>query len=154
MGNPVNVKNTSKPRIIAGLLRLAVLCVTMAAVFLLSACGLDDDEDEKKVRDLDFTVVGETDVPEELQKIIGEKRNQPFKLTYSDGQNLYIVVGYGPQKTGGYSIQVEELYLTENAIVLDTELIGPAKGESVAQETSYPVIIIRTELSEKPVIFD
>lgn len=130
-----------------------LLSVILMLMLLMTGCMLEDDEDAK-LRDLEFTVVSEADVPQELQTIIAEKQSQPFKMTYTDNQNLYIVVGYGPQSTGGYSIQVEELYLTSNAIYLDTELIGPAKGETVAPETSYPVIIIRTELLENPVIFD
>lgn len=134
--------------------RFLCLAVLAMAVALLTACFFDDDEEDAKVRDLEFTVVSETDAPQELQTTIAQKRNQPFKLTYSDANDLYIVVGYGPQTTGGYSIRVEELYLTDNAIYLDTELIGPAKGETAALETSYPIIIIRTELLENPVIFD
>ena len=102
---------------------------------------------------MDFTVVGETDIPEELRSIIAEKKAQPFKLTYSDNENLYIVVGYGPQNTGGYSIAVKELYLTDNSIVIDTELIGPAKGENPAAETSYPYVVVKTEYLENPVVF-
>ena len=130
------------------------VCLILSIIVLsvLSGCNVKKD-DEEKVRDLEFTVVGEADVPQQLQAIVAEKRTQPFKMTFTDDQNLYIVVGYGPQQTGGYSIQVEELYLTENAIVLDTELLGPEKGEASAPETSYPVIIIRTELLENPVIF-
>ena len=81
-----------------------------------------------KVRDLDFTVAGDMDVPDELKKLIAEKQQQPFKLTYSDEQNLYIAVGYGVQPTGGYSISVNDLYLTDNSIVINTELKGPEKG--------------------------
>ena len=76
-----------------------------------------------------------------------------IRLTYSDDQNLYIVVGYGKQDTGGYSITVNELYLTENSIVLDTDLLGPEKGESGGTEPSFPFIVIKTELSELPVVF-
>ena len=97
--------------------------------------------------------MGEADIPQELQTILAEKKAQAFKMTYTDAENLYILVGYGPQPTGGYSIQVEELYLTDNAIVLDTELLGPEKGEKAAPETSYPLIIICTEVLEEPVIF-
>ena len=138
-----------------GIGRLAGLAVLifLLPVMLLCACTLDKAEDEK-VRDLEFTVIGEGDAPQELQEIIGQKKTQPFKLTYSDDQNLYIVVGYGPQSTGGYSITVEELYLTENSIVIDTELMGPAKGEPAAQETSYPLVIVKTEYLEDPVVFE
>ena len=102
---------------------------------------------------LESTVMDQERIPEELKAIIEEKKVQPFKMTYSDEEKLYIVTGYGPQETGGYSIQVKELYLTENAIVFDTELSGPEKGETVTKETSYPVIVIQTELLETPVIF-
>ncbi len=125
----------------------------LLSALLLPACTLDK-ADDGKVRDLEFTVIGEGDAPQELQELVTQKKTQPFKLTYSDDQNLYIVVGYGPQSTGGYSITVEELYLTENSIFIDTELKGPAKGETVAQETSYPLVIVKTEFLEDPVVFD
>ena len=133
-----------------GILLAAVLMILV--VSMLSACTFKKDDGEK-VRDLEFTVMGEADIPQELQTILAEKKAQAFKMTYTDAENLYILVGYGPQPTGGYSIQVEELYLTDNAIVLDTELLGPEKGEKAAPETSYPLIIICTEVLEEPVIF-
>ena len=64
------------------------------------------------------------------------------------------MVGYGPQSTGGYSIAVKELYLTSNSIVIDTELLGPEKGENPAPETSYPYVVVKTEFSQKPVVFE
>lgn len=131
-----------------------ILLLTGMILVLLFASGCKISKDDgQKVRDLEFTVVGEVDIPEELKQIMAEKISQPFKLTFSDEQNLYIVVGYGPQSTGGYSITVKELYLTDNSIVIDTELLGPEKGENPAPETSYPYIVVKTENLENPVIF-
>lgn len=139
--------------ILSGKLILAlVLLVWVFAVRSMTGCSTAVDSEEK-VRDLEFTVVGEADIPQELRTIISEKKVQPFKMTYSDNENLYIVVGYGPQSTGGYSIAVEKLYLTANSIVIDTELLGPQKGEKAASETSYPVVVVKTENLENPVIF-
>lgn len=121
-------------------------------VRFLTGCSVEK-ENQDKVRDLEFTVVGEGDLPEELKNLVEEKKAAPFKLTYSNDQGLYIAVGYGEQATGGYSISVRELYLTENSIVIDTELTGPEKGETVGVEKSYPYIVIRTEYLENPVIF-
>ena len=121
----------------------------MLALLFISGCKISKD-DGKKVRDLEFTVVGEVDIPAELKQIITGKLSQPFKLTFSDEQNLYIVVGYGSQSTGGYSIAVKELYLTDNSIVIDTELLGPEKGENPAPETSCPFIVVKTENLEIP----
>lgn len=132
------------------LLILMVLWVVVAR--LLTGCSMGKDTEEK-VRDLEISVVGDAELPEELRNIIAEKKAQPFKLTYSDDKNLYIVVGYGSQDTGGYSISVEELYLTENSIVIDTELTGPEKGETPAPETSYPYVVVKTEYLENTVVF-
>ncbi len=133
--------------------------VLTAALFLwafmarfLTGCSVEK-EDQDKVRDLEFAVVSEAELPEELAKLVAEKKAAPFKLTYSNDQGLYIVVGYGEQDTGGYSIAVRELYLTENSIVVDTELLGPQKGEEVGVEKSYPFLVIQTEYLENPVIF-
>lgn len=128
------------------------LAMWVLVVRTLSGCTVNGDNGNK-VRDLDFTVVADTDIPQELKQIIAEKQQSPFKLTYSDDKNLYIVVGYGKQASGGYSIAVNDLYLTDNSIVLDTELIGPDKGENTGTEPSYPFIVIRTEMSELPVVF-
>ncbi len=128
------------------------LAMWVLVVRTLSGCTVNGENGDK-VRDLDFTVVADTDIPQELKQIIAEKQQSPFKLTYSDDKNLYIVVGYGKQASGGYSIAVNDLYLTDNSIVLDTELIGPEKGENTGTEPSYPFIVIRTEMSELPVVF-
>ncbi len=134
------------------LLLVAGLFAWVLAVRLLTGCSVDKTAQDK-VRDLDFTVVGETDLPQELKDLVAEKKMAPFKLTYSNDQGLFIVVGYGEQVTGGYSISVRELYLTENSIVIDTELQGPPKGEEVGAEKSYPYIVVQTEYLENPVIF-
>ena len=131
-------------------LTLAMLMAMMG--WMLMGCSASR-ESKDKVRDLDFTVAGNMDIPEELKKLIVEKQQQPFKLTYSDDQNLFIAVGYGVQPTGGYSISVNDLYLTENYVVINTELKGPEKGENAGTEQSFPYIVIKTEFLENPVVF-
>ncbi len=133
---------------------LLALCllVWVCAVRLLTGCSVEK-ENQDKVRDVKFTVVGEAELPQELLELVTEKKAAPFKLTYSNDSGLFIAVGYGEQATGGYSIAVRELYLTENSIVIDTELLGPEKGEQVGVEKSYPYIVVRTEYLENPVIF-
>lgn len=131
---------------LAGLLLAWVLIV-----HFLTGCSGGQEE---KVRDLEFTVMSENELPEELKQMVQEKQTAPFKLTYSDDQNLYIAVGYGEQTGGGYSIAVKSLYLTDNSIVYNTELLGPENGEEAGEEKSYPYIVVRTEFLEEPVIFE
>ena len=131
-----------------------LLAAALAASFAagLSGCSVSR-EDKDKVRDLEFQVAAQGELPQELSKLIAQKVSQPFKLTYTDSQNLYIAVGYGAHATGGYSISVKELYLTENSIIMQTELMGPEKGEDPGTEQSFPYIVLRTELLEEPVVF-
>ena len=70
------------------------------------------------------------------------------------GEDLeFTVIGEGPQKGGGYSVAVKELYETDNSIVIRTELTGPEAGEARGTENSYPVLIVKTEYRDKPVVF-
>ena len=71
-----------------GVILIPVLCV-----LLLTGCGLFQEE-KIKLRDLDFTVLSDEKIPEELKTVIAEKGTEPFHLTYSDDQNLYISIGY------------------------------------------------------------
>ena len=128
---------------------MLLLCV------VLTGCRMSG-EGNIKLRDLDFTVLSEEKIPEELKTVIAEKGSEPFRLTYSDNQNLYISIGYGEQKTGGYSIAVDELYLTDDAVHVITSLFGPdIKGQkSGAVNPTTPYIVIKTELLDKTVIYD
>ena len=104
-------------------------------------------------RDLTITPVSDSGLPQELQTLIKQKTSAPFKMTYTTDENLYIAVGYGPQEGGGYSICVNELYLTGNSVVIATELKGPENGEDKGVESSSPYIVVKTELLDLPVVF-
>ena len=131
------------------ILLAAVLCIGL--LWGLCGCSLMSTE-EVKLRDLDFTILGEELVPAELATMIEERKADAFKMTYSDNQNLYICVGYGQQETGGYSITVDELYLTEEAVFVQTTLLGPDVSEKGNKTPSYPYIVIKTEYLDQPVI--
>lgn len=133
--------------------RLYFAAVLLLAVLLLSACKSSKTSVDK-LRDLEFTVVEEVDLPEELKSIIDEKKAEPFKLSYGNEAYLYVVMGYGEQKTGGYSIQVDELYETDNAIYINTTLLGPSKDETVTNTPSCPYVVVKTEFIDKSVVFD
>ena len=128
---------------------MLLLCV------VLTGCRMSG-EGNIKLRDLDFTVLSEEKIPEELKTVIAEKGSEPFRLTYSDNQNLYISIGYGEQKTGGYSIAVDELYLTDDAVHVSTSLLGPdiTGQKSGAGKPTTPYIVIKTEFLDKTVIYD
>ena len=65
-------------------------------------------------------------------------------------------IGYGEQKTGGYSIAVDALYLTDDAIYVSTSLLGPditGQKENTGKP-SVPYIVLKTEMLDKTVIYE
>ena len=124
-----------------------------ACTLLLSGCTLLSEE-KIKLRDLEFTVLGEEKIPEQLRAIIEGKKKEPFQITYSDNANLYICIGYGEQETGGYSIAVNELYLTDANIVVNTSLLGPEATGQENKAPSSPYIVIKTEYLDQTVTFE
>ena len=135
------------------MVRRAVIGGLLLLLLMLSGCTLLSEE-KIKLRDLEFTVLSEEKIPEELKSLLEERKSMPFQITYTDNEYLYICVGYGKQSTGGYSITVEELYLTDTNICVDTGLLGPKEATGNNQVPSYPYIVIKTELLDKTVIFE
>ena len=142
-----------KRRILFGMILAAVIAC-------LTGCSGKTKDGNEKIKDIEFTVLGEENVPEELKQIIEEKKEKEFNVTYQDGDFLYICIGYGKQETGGYSITVNEMYLTANAIYVDTNLIGPDPENRElyhAQEkdgASYPYVVLKMQYLDKSVVFD
>ncbi|MDR0948671.1 MAG: protease complex subunit PrcB family protein [Lachnospiraceae bacterium] len=132
--------------------KIAIFFLGIYILCTMCACSLMNGEGEK-VRDLDFTILGEEKIPEALRAIIDERKVDDFKLTYSDKEYLYICIGYGEQSTGGYSIAVNQLYLGDNAIYCSTSLLGPESAQRSNSNPSYPYIVIKTEYLDETVIY-
>ncbi len=132
-----------------------MLVVILVFSFVAAGCGKKEDPFEK-IKDIPFTVIAEENLPEELMVTIEEKKEEGFKVTFEDAGFVYICRGYGKQETGGYSISVNALYETSNAIYFDTTLKGPVPGENEdkKQSPSYPYVVIKTEQLQKPIVFD
>lgn len=133
----------------SGKMRRIAIVLTVAIIVCFTGC-----KEEEKVRDLDFTVVSRECIPEELLAEIESKKSEEFRLSFQSGNYLYLCVGYGAKETGGYSICVKDLYLTDSSIVLDTTLLGPKhSGDKKIPGESYPYIVIKTEFIDAVVIF-
>lgn len=135
----------------------AWVAFTLLAAFLVLGtlgCSADEEEPEDKIKDVDFTVVGEDQQPDSLKDIIAEKYADPFQISYTLGEELYIAVGYGEQQSGGYSISVNAFYETNDTLVIDTTLIGPGKAENVTKTPTRPYIVVKTRnIADKTIEF-
>lgn len=131
-------------------MRCLVICLFL---FTLTGCVSEPVKTEK-LRDLEFTVLDKLSVPDEFQALIEEKKEKLFRLTYADAEELYIAEGYGAQLKTGYSVEVTELYETENTIFIHTNLLGPGKEEETKEITTFPYVVVKLKLIDKNVVFD
>ena len=132
--------------LIRGIFLLLTVCMLPGCAVRMQKTG--------KIRDLEFVVADKDDVPEEFRTLIEENRDTPVKMTYADRGKLYIAEGYDPQPTSGYSVEVEAVYETRDAVYIHTNLLGPEKGEETKEVTTYPYVVIQMEYIEKDVLFD
>lgn len=133
--------------------RIAAAVLVLAVLSGIPGCVVRHDSTEK-LKDLDFTVTDEEDAPEELRTMIDEAREKPYQLVYADQGTLWIAEGYGRKETTGYSVEVRELYETEDAVHIRTRLLGPGVQEEILETAAYPCVIVQMEYIDKDILFD
>lgn len=132
--------------------RLFILLFCILIAGILAGCSVEK-KDEKKLKDLEITVMEKDEIPEEMKKMIEEQKKEPFQITYGDKEYLYIGQGYGEQPTSGYSITADTCYEAEDAIYIHTTLLGPGKDEEISENPTCPYVVVRTTWNEKHVVF-
>ena len=128
----------------------AVFCVILC---LMTGC-VTKAGNRQKLRDIEFTVLDKDTIPPELTAQIDGEQTEPFFMTYADQGYLYIARGYGERPTSGYSVEVNALYETEDALHVHTNLLGPEKGEETKDAATFPYVVIQLEYIEKEVLLD
>lgn len=129
----------------------AGLCAILAAC-LLAGCGMENGK-PKKLSEPEYTLLAQEDIPEELMAQIEAAKTEDMKLTFADDGAFYLVRGYGAQP-GGSSIQILELYSTDDGIYFDTQLVGGGKHAENETTSAYPYIVVKLLCSEQNVVFE
>lgn len=127
--------------------------IILMSITIFASCKAAKEENEDKVKDLEYTILESNLLPEIVATKIEAEKAIPFKFSYTDGEAIYIAIGYGEQPTGGYSIQVTDLYQAQEYIVVKATLIGPSEKDLAVTVLSYPYIVIKTENQDLPVCF-
>jgi len=131
------------------------ILVCIFVVCACSVCGLwGCGATEASVTTLDYTVVEDKDIPQELKNIIDEKKENTIRLTYNTDEYTYAVAGYGTMETSGYSICVNSVALGTDAILIDVDLLGPKPQEQVTKVSTTPYIVLKMEKRDETVVFN
>ena len=124
-------------------LNITVVVALMLAISFCMACSGGQADNHEKI---DYTVVENEDLPTELKKLIDNKKQSTLRLTYTTKDYTYIVAGYGTKETSGYSIRVDDVYVSGNAVYA-------AEGEQVNEVSTTPYIVLKYEKRDESVVF-
>ena len=134
-----------------GLFRVFLMVLVATLAVSLAGCQFIKIEEGERTP-LKYTIVKQEEIPAEAVELMEQKKEKTFQMTYQVGDVRYLMKGYGQQLTGGYSIQVEEVSESENAVFCKTRLIGPSEDQA-GSEPSYPCIVLKITDTSKPVQF-
>ena len=71
---------------------------------------------------------------------------------------LYIAIGYGEHDRKNLNVVVEDLYVTDTAIYVETNLLTnemtPSDSFATGDASMYPYIVLKCERYELPVVFE
>lgn len=134
-----------------------VLLAVLLCGLLGTVTGCEKKTPEPR-EDIAFTVCGKTQLPDALSEMIEEKKQHAFQISYATKEYLYIVVGYGAHDRANLQVTVEDLFKTDRAIYVKTNLetceATSADAQEVGDASMYPYIVIRCERMELPVLFE
>ena len=99
---------------------LLLLIVVLAGS--IWGCGRMRQKKEKE-HGVEYTVLGEDQIPDEIRKVVDVKKQEEFQMTYQEEDMLYLLQGYGIQSSGGYSIRVEKVSENDTELHVKTKLI-------------------------------
>ena len=132
---------------------MLLLVLLTVGIVMPAVSGCAKTGDEEQLTPVDFTVVSFDDIPKDFLAQIEEKKSADFRLSYTADGWLYIARGYGQQSSGGYSIAIKEVSMSDNAVYFDSELIGPNQGEAVNKLATYPYVVVKLEDAGRSVVF-
>lgn len=129
------------------------IVVSALLAIMMSGCGIQKEE-AGDFRAIDYTVLKTAEIPEEVMELIQNQGEKAFQMVYKSDGWLYVMRGYGEQKTGGYSIRVLEVGAAGELLRVRSELIGPQTKEEQKGDSSSPYFVLKLEDQGYPVMFE
>ena len=127
----------------------------LISCFFLTGCG---EKKEESIGKIEYEVCREDILPKELKKLIEERKQHPFAMSYIYGEEMYVVVGYGAHDSRNLNVVVEDFYMTDKAAYLDTNLISsemtPSDATATGECSMYPYIVIKCARFDAPIYYN
>lgn len=104
---------------------------------------------------IEFEQVTEKNMPHELEaEIIPAYRDMERAMACRVEDGIYVLATRGEMPTSGYEIQITKLEIeareNKTNLIVFADFADPVEPENMAQVTSYPVSVVKAELSGLP----
>lgn len=90
-------------------------------------------------------------LPETVHTLVQENKSEAGVYTVVEDGVRYIVVAGGSMPNPGYSIEVTSLSESDGAVFVGTKVNAPTPGSINPEMIAYPVLVLKTAASTKPV---
>lgn len=129
------------------------LCVCALLAATITGCGISEEK-EGTWKAVEYTMVKVGEIPDEVNELIANQGEKSYQMVYKSDGWLYVMRGYGRQKTGGYSIRILDVGISGETLHVKSELIGPQTKEEQKGDGSTPYFVMKLEDPGYPVIFE
>ncbi|ASS75270.1 hypothetical protein CIG75_09915 [Tumebacillus algifaecis] len=89
--------------------------------------------------------------PETVNTVVKENKTEPGVYTVVEDGVRYLVIAGGEAPNPGYSVELTSLGESDGAFFVNANVKAPEKGNAHPEVISYPVLVVKTAESKKPV---
>lgn len=132
-------------------------CLSIVMVFFMLCFMGCSKQQENPSNPLEFELCDDTMIPDSFLELIGEKKDEQFKMSYACNDCIYIAVGYGMQSTNDRIVCLKELKINDSAIFISTGLYTKnhvGNPEYSSEPSICPYIVIKCKTNNKPICYE
>ncbi|HOR86966.1 MAG TPA: S-layer homology domain-containing protein [Bacillota bacterium] len=115
-------------------------------IFIEVLKGTENDDDDEET-EISFSKVSYNNLPTALQDEVDRLKSAKNYKAYEYDSYIYLMAFMGRQKTGGYSVSIEDVTKTEKngnyTIRAEVYSDTPSSGSYVTQSITYPYTVVR-----------
>lgn len=147
-------------------MRVKILVLTVLFTLLAVGCiGCVKHNKDKSVKrePVNYVLCDETMLPDELMRIIEDRKDDKFTISYNTNEYTYIAIGYGLHSTDGYMVELKDIFATDKACYVECSLITREYVQSMGTDTDAdrvcsepsvcPYIVLKCNKLNVPVVY-
>lgn len=142
-------EKTKKPGIRRGVIIVVIAAVAAVLALIVVPRFLNGEES------VGFQEVEEERIPTEISsEILPEYKTLERALACISGDDVYVIVTRGEKPTSGFGVMIDKMVIEEKDdnknLIVYADFDDPDKETPISQIITYPVCIVKTDLTYLP----